>query len=679
MRFLVMACLGFALLLGGLPASQSVQAQNRKRPTANRPVNKNKNSAGKKPAGKKPAGKNSASQKPAGKKPAPPKIALPTVETHHKIRIAPVDEKRLAAVKASAKEIDRLIAKDLAKHNLSPNPDATDEQFLRRIYLGITGTIPTAKQTRLFLYSNTPTKRERLIDQLLNDPGYASHQFNYWADLLRLVDKSDNNTYTRPFGEWLKQNLRNNTPYDKMVHEILAAEGRISDNPAVGYTLRDPGMPLDHLDNTVRIFLGTRIGCAQCHDHPFDHWTQHEFYQLAAFVGGEQTRLPSRLPKNMKASVNLPEPFNQGKFYKEIDAASKQGRAARKVIRLNRSAVWENPNQKLKYPHDYAYKDAKPGDVVPPKVIFGNVPALSKDQSRRQAFAAWTTSPDNPRFTLTIANRMWKQAFGVGLIEPEDDLRDDTKASNPELMEYLVAELKRLNYNLKEFQRVIYNTQAYQREVTYEALKPDEHYHFPGPVLRRMTAEQVWDSLLTLTLEDPDQYLRPSDTTYVAAITVDPKTETAASLIERGQKEQALRADETRDRRKYLYKGQLLGRASELPQPLPDEHFLRQFGQSDRQIIADGNTEGTVPQILTMFNGPVTHMMLEKGSVIYNEVFACKTVEAAAEVIFLSLLNRKPNSRDLALAVGEIRKNKAAGLGNVIWSLLNTREFLFIQ
>lgn len=632
------------------------------------------------PSAKRPAANNRPAKKNApAKKPAPPKIRLPIVETDHKIRIAPVDDQLKGSVKASARTIDRLINTQLAKHNLSPNTDATDAQFLRRVSLDITGTIPTAKQTRLFLNSNSPTKRERLIDQLLNSPGYASHSFNYWADLLRIVDRSDNNTYTRPFGEWLKKELRNNTPYDDFVREMLGSDGRIFDNPAVGYTLRDPNMPLGHLDNTVRIFLGTRIGCAQCHDHPFDRWTQQEFYQLAAFVGGEMTRLPGRLPKNMQANSQIPAPLNQGKFYKELDIGTKEGRMGRRIVRLNRSAVWEHPFRKLKYPHDYAYDDAKPGDLVEPKVIFGSMPSLSKGKTRREAFAEWITSPENPRFTLTIANRMWRRAFGVGLIEPVDDLRDDTQPSNPELMEFLVTEMKRLDYDLKEFLRIIYNTEAYQRQVTYEELKPNEHYHFPGPILRRMTAEQVWDSLLTLTLEDLDQYQRPSDKEYLEFVAIDPQTVTAKSLIQKAQQEQNWRTEENKDRRKFLYKGQLLARASELPQPLPDGHFLRQFGQSDRQIIAAGNTEGTVPQILTMFNGPVTHMMLENGSVLYNEVTDCKNAEDAVEVIFLSILNRPPYSRDKALAKKEIAQNKSAGIGNVIWALLNTREFLFVQ
>ena len=646
-----------AVMIGALAIDAVALGQVRKRPAPKRGQ----------PAKKRPA-----------KKPAP-KIRLPIVETNRQIRIAPVDKDRLAAVRASARTIDRLINAQLEKNGLSPNGDASDAQFLRRVFLDIAGTIPTAKETRLFLNSNSPSKRERVIDRLLNSPGYASHSFNYWADLLRIVDRSDNNTYTRPFGEWLKQELRGNTPYDEMVREILAADGRIFDNPAVGYTLRDPNMPLDHLNNTVRIFLGTRIGCAQCHDHPFDRWTQKEFYELAAFVGGEMTRLPGRLPPNMRASSQIPQPINQGKLYKELDIGSKEGRMGRRIVRLNRSAVWEHPFRKLKYPHDYAYSDAKPGQLVVPGVIFGKTPTLSKGQTRREAFADWVASPENPRFTMTIANRIWKRAFGVGLIEPEDDIRDDTKPSNPELMKFLTAELKRLNYDLKEFQRVIYNTEAYQRQVTYEELEPNEPYHFPGPVLRRMTAEQVWDSLLTLTLENPDQYQRPSDEKYLQVVAVDPKNATAKTLMEKGQQEQEWRTKENQDRRKYLYKGQLLARASELPQPLPAGHFLRQFGQSDRQIIAAGNTEGTVPQILTMFNGPVTHMMLENGSVLYNEVTACKTAEDAVDVIFLSILNRKPYSRDRSLALKEIGKNKSAGIGNVIWALLNTREFLFVQ
>lgn len=641
-----------AVVTAGLSTIDTAEAQNRRRP---------------------------AQKKKAKPKPKP-KPKLPTIEVNHRFKIAPVDPSLQGAAKGSAQVLDGMIEADLKKHGQKPNPMSTDEQFVRRIYLDITGTIPTARETRSFLRSTSPSKRERLIDRLLNTNGYASHMFNYWADVLRIVDKSSNNTYTRPFGEWLKQSLRDNKPYDKLVNEMLAADGRIFENPAVGYTLRDPDMPLDHLNNTVRIFLGTRIGCAQCHDHPFDRWKQKEFYQLAAFIGGEQTRMPGRLPKNMLGKPGVPTPFNQGKFYKDpkLSNQSREGRMGRRIIRFNTYSVWENPYRKLKFPHDYQYDDAKPGQVAEPAVIFGDMPQLTAGKTRREAFADWVTDTNNPRFAKTIANRMWKRAFGVGLIEPEDDIRDETVATNPAAMEFLVNQLKRSKYNLKEFMRIIYNTKAYQRQVTYTDLDPDEAYRFPGPILRRMTAEQVWDSLLTLSLENPEQYQRPSDEDYNKIVAVNPASVTPGELVQKGAQEAKWRTEENKERRKYLYKGELLARASELPQPLPDAHFIRQFGQSDREIIQDGSTEGTVPQILTMFNGPVTHMMLEEGSVLYNEVVRSEGKERL-DMIFLSILGREPTMLDRRIAAKEIRENKAAGYGDVIWALLNTREFLFVQ
>jgi len=193
-----------------------------------------------------------------------------------------------------------------------------------------------------------------------------------------------------------------------------------------------------------------------------------------------------------------------------------------------------------------------------------------------------------------------------------------------------------------------------------------------------MTAEQVWDALLTLTLEDPDAILRPSDSEYTSIIDID-KTTTAQQVIQKAKQLDAYNKAQGAERRKRLYKGQELVRASELPQPLPEGHFVRQFGQSDRDIISDSHTEGTVPQLLTMFNGPVTHMMLERGSVIYNEVIEVKVIDDQLDVIFLSLLGRTPSDREVASAKREVRSAGPAGYGNVIWALLNTREFLFIQ
>ena len=150
--------------------------------------------------------------------------------------------------------------------------------------------IPTYEQTVAFLDSQDEHKRQKLIDTLLNSPGYASHFFNYWANILRLQDFPEQNLPAAAYIDWIKDSIRENKPYDRWVTEMLTAEGKIWDNPAAGYLLRDSGMPLDSVNNTVRVFLGTQIGCAQCHDHPFDRWKQHEFYEMAAFMFGVKTR-----------------------------------------------------------------------------------------------------------------------------------------------------------------------------------------------------------------------------------------------------------------------------------------------------------------------------------------------------------------------------------------------------
>lgn len=602
------------------------------------------------------------------KKPEPPKSNLPTAQKSD-VDVAPVKAEWRELAQRSATKIDALVDAQLKKEGQQPNPIASDEHFVRRAYLDIVGTIPTSRQTESFLNQKGDSKRVVLIDLLLGRPGYASQMYNWMADLLRLVDKVDNNTYLRPYSDWVKECLRDNTPWDDMVHDMLTAEGKVWDEPAAGFVLRDPGMPLENLNNAVRIFLGTRIGCAQCHDHPFDRWKQKEFYQLAAFTAGIEYR---------------PAPGERLKLNnKDVDSAapsmeSNEARTGRNILRLNRDGVWHNEKKTIKFPHDYQYDNAKPDQLAVPAVIFGKAPEKISAADRRTVLADWVTSADNPRFALTMANRLWRKAMGIGLIEPVDDLKDDSVGSNPELLQFLASELKRLKFDIKEFQRIIYYTKTYQRRATYDEQDPVKPYHFPGPLLRRMTAEQVWDSLLTLTLDHPEAILRPDDAEYVKTISLDASA-TAAQVIEKAKHMTDLRKEEGKEKAKRSYKGAELMRASELPQPLPEGHFLRQFGQSDRAVISDSHTDGTVPQLLTMFNGPVTHMMLEQGSVIYKEVMSEKQVDHQIDKIFICLLSRRPNDKEKSAAQKEMKTAGPAGYGNVIWALLNTREFLFVQ
>ena len=487
-----------------------------------------------------------AQRKKTPAKKAPP-IRLPTQAEKTEVEVAPVAARLQALAIRSANRIDMLVEADLRKHNLKPNDPSTDEEFLRRIYLDTTGTIPTAQKAKLFLRSRSSSKRTALIDRLLGQPGYGSQMYNWLADIMRLVDKADNNTYLRPYSDWVKQSLRDNTPWDRMVNDMLSSEGKVWENPAVGFVLRDPGMPLDNLNNAVRMFMGTRIGCAQCHDHPFDRWTQKEFYQLAAFTGGTEYRL---------ARTDMSK-LNNGTIDKAAPGGDRsvEARLGRSIVRLNRAAIWSNNQKQLKFPDDYQYDNAKPGQLTTPTFLFDTNKASFTLPERRQIFADWVTSKTNDRFATTIANRLWKKAMGIGLIEPVDDMMDETESSNPELMAFLASEIKRLEFDLKEFQRIIYYSKTYQRQVTYADLDPDSHYRFPGPILRRMTAEQVWDSLLTLTLEDPAAILRPDDSEYTSIIDIDATT-TAQQVIQKAKELDAYNKEQGKARSKRLYKGQ---------------------------------------------------------------------------------------------------------------------------
>ncbi|MBS0262529.1 MAG: DUF1549 domain-containing protein [Planctomycetes bacterium] len=590
-----------------------------------------------------------------------------------------VDPARRTQMLKSAKEIDRLVDASLARNNLSPNPRTTDEQFLRRVYLDITGSIPTFQQTRFFLSTTEPKKRTQLIDDLLNSDRYASHSFNYWADVLRYTDSLNPNVSGDSYRQWLKQSLAENKPWNKLVSELLTAEGLIWQNPATGYIQRDANMPLDNMNNTVRIFLGTRIGCAQCHNHPFDRWKQKEFYQMAAFTfgtvpqtGGTDTRYWKKNPND-----RLQEEY--ASIEQEEEDRRQNSYRFNRLIGVNMMIVNDQPARKITLPADYSYNDGKPGEVIEPKTLFGAPADVRSGEPPRRAFARWLTGKDNPRFALTVANRLWKQCFGVGQIEPVDDMMDSTVAENPELMQFLEAEMKRLDFDLKEFLRILYNTEAYQRQASSEEVALGAPYHFPGPILRRMTAEQVWDSFLTMAVVKPDEYREFKAEVRTDLIGVNLDQVPAAKMLESDKKVAEITNQLGARQAKYMYKGTLLARASELPTPVPPNHFLRTFGQSDRELISASSTTGSVPQVLFMFNGPITHMLLEKNSTIYNNVMQTKTVADGVKVVFRTVLNRDPDDDETELAKQEIKQNGPAGYGNVIWALVNTREFLFIQ
>ncbi len=427
---------------------------------------------------------------------------------------------------AAAREVDRLVEQNLAAKQQKPNPIVDDATFVRRAYLGIVGRIPTGAETDAFLREGGSNKRNALVDRLIVSPGHTSHSFNWWADLLRVRTRLNRQVSGEPYAHWIKECIEQNKPYDAMVREMLAAEGPAyaRGNGATGYHLRDLAMPEDDMSNTMRLFLGTRLECAQCHNHPFDKWKQKEFYELVAFNGGMQYR------SNFEQS-------NAAGSLREIgrEMVAKHGQQAQQAMRQMTLAATlglaGSGTGLTRLPQDYQYKDAKGGQPVAARAPFGPAadlqvpaPVAGQRQARqprgnrnapvgrpidsRSAFGKWLTGPENPRFATVIVNRVWKRTFGRALIEPLDDLRDDTVASNPELQRYLDKLIVELGYDLREFERVLLRTRLFQREVT--GTDPGDDHAFAGPVLRRMTGEQVWDSLLTLVVPDLDGTLRPA-------------------------------------------------------------------------------------------------------------------------------------------------------------------------
>jgi hypothetical protein len=369
-------------------------------------------------------------------------------------------------------------------------------------------------------------KRDALIDDLLARESYASHFFNVWADVLRLKTHFVNTSNVIPsaYRRYIRESLRTNKPYDVFVREMLSAKGFAWDNPAIGYYQRDPDMPLDNMALTSRIFLGTRIECAQCHNDPFDKWLQTDFYHLAAYTHANKS--VNEAFEGARAEIKRRQDLIEADFKAEKKTATDGGKAAeaREQQRLDAMhyrpvvGVIKNPvgqllspiglNRKadsvLKLPHDFKEDDGKPFDVMTPATLMGEAAPIAAGQDSAEAFANWLTSPKNPRFTRVIVNRLWRQMFGLGVTERFDNLRDDTKAMIPELEEHLVQLMITLRYDMKAFLGTLARTRVYQAQASLEAHTVGSVYHFPGPLLRRMSAEQVWDSLVALISPEPD-------------------------------------------------------------------------------------------------------------------------------------------------------------------------------
>jgi hypothetical protein len=662
-----------------------------------------------------------------------------------------------AHIQKGSAAIDRLLLTEQHRHGVRQGRNVSHETFLRRSYLHIAGRIPTFAETETFLNGAHPKKRANLIDELLDSEAYNHHRFTFWADLLRAKSRMSGmqGPAGSPYLDWIKDAVAANTPYNTMVRELVAAEGAYweQDNGSVGYYIRDRGMPLDNMANTTRVFLGTRIECAQCHDHPFDKWTQLDFFEMAAFTSGQGNLVLNKF-QDTRREIKQME--------KTRDLSPEISRLGRPLLQMLSAGLDNTGNGTIRLPDDYAYENAKPKAVVKAAPLFGDlVPLNHSDASKnkdagknvrkrkknnstpgigaREAFADWIIDTNNPRFTRVIANRLWKDVFGRGLFEPVDDLNDDTACSHPQLMAYLESLMIDLNYDTKQFLRVLYNTQAFQKAVVSRDIGPSETFYFEGPLLRRMSAEQMWDSLLTLTVPDVDTrkgrdeaavmrfaYQKYKD--YSTSELVDEiesllasnnndsmqrrniigplrnlyniEMSSEADRMEAPMREQKelrakLRKAEKRKRsgevqrlRRLLQEKGLNNpalrnagfvRAAELPSPAPAGHFIRQFGSSDREQIANANDAASVPQVLSLMNGFVDNTLLpNKQSELWRTVNDAGTNNDRITILYKTLLNREPSRTEMTQSTRDMRTYKDEALEDLLWVIVNSREFMFV-
>ncbi len=595
-------------------------------------------------------------------------------------------------IDAAAARLDQTIHAALKANNTTPNAPTPDAVFLRRIYLDTIGRIPTAEEAQTFLADSSPNKRSTLINNLLNSPGYTMHMFNWLADMLRVKDDYGKGAKGFLYEDWLKEQIAMNTPWDRMVHDMLVADGKLNQNGAAGFLLRDAQMPLDGISNMLTTFLGANVSCAQCHDHPFAEWSQHDFYSLAAYFGSTD---------GFHEKV-----FRQTRQLLKSDELANVNRAlVNQVLASNPYNLVDLTKNKLRFPEDYKYKDATPGELTKPSFIRWpdtkeNNPAYllaenASSQQPRNQFANWMVHPENPRFATAIANRLWKKAFGIAVQEPVSDI-DDPRDSNPELLAHITKYMKQAKFNLREFQRIIFHTAAYQR-IASNVPEDPKKYLFPGPVIRRMSAEQAWDSIVCLTTgSEADQILlRRGDLLQKTHLDDDEITPEAVKALiaeikkdlpamkQGGKKNGNNKQLANNGKRTAFYEGGIplhsnglvLARASETPQPAPENHFLRLFGQSDR-MIADGNTvDGSVPQLLQLMNGPVQDL-ITKNSLAIQSATKASTTEDKISSLYLSFFGRQPRQTEMSYFTSAM--NDGLTTTDISWVLLNSREFLFL-
>jgi hypothetical protein len=407
-----------------------------------------------------------------------------------------------------------------------------------------------------------------------------------WAELL-MIKSSNRVSYKSAYlyNDWLTEKISNNVPLNQIVAELLSASGGTFGTPATNFYQVETDT-LKTAENVAQVFMGRRIQCAQCHNHPFDRWTMDDYYSFAAF-------------------------FSQ--------IGRKQAEDYRETIVFNRGGG------DVRHPVG--------NRVMEPKFLGGSQAEVA-GKDRRQVFAEWLTAPDNEFFATSVANRVWAHFFGIGIVEPVDDIRVSNPPINPELLESLGAKLVEYNYDFKQLVRDICNSNTYQRSTQLNASNESDDRNFSHARVRRLQAEMLLDCITQVT--------------------------------------------ETKDK----FRGLPLGaRAVQIADGTTSTYFLTAFGRSPRETVCacDVKMEPTLSQALHLLNGDTVQQKIQQGGMVKRLLDEGKTPEDVIRTLYLRCLSRQPKAEELGKLVALVGEQDSAQqpLEDIFWALLNSREFIF--
>jgi hypothetical protein len=518
--------------------------------------------------------------------------------------------------------VDTHVFAKLKMLNVLPSDLCTDHEFLRRVYLDLCGMIPTPQEARAFLADRSPDKRDRLIDRLLERPEFVDYWTFKWLDLLRSKRTNLQIKGVHVYQRWMRDHVAANTPWDRVVRELLTASGSTFANPPANYyrgtynnkagaAVRDPE---SLAETTAQLFFGVRMQCAKCHNHPFERWTQDDYYRLAAFFARVRAKPDPVQPGG--PPLNYPWQLRE-------DAA---------VIYAAREGEVVQPR---------TIKQMAPG------VMGMAAPAIPPGKDRREVLADLVAAADNPFFAKATVNRLWFGLLGRGIVDPPDDFRDSNPPANDELLDALARDFVAHRFDTRHVLRTIVRSRTYQLSAhTNPTNREDDRYFSHALVGRkRLSAEVLLDALCAAT-EVPEKFTG-----------VPPGT----------------RAVQLPDGEVVYTGGQYASW---------DRHpFMKTFGQPAREVACECERESdlNLARALELKNGPLLYKKIRAPDNRLGRLLARKLPDAAVlDELFLATLSRPPQPEEARAALDLVAKaaDRRAGWEGVLWALLNTNEFL---